>query len=720
MGLNVYGFQSDFKPHLGHQFKVVISGTNSDAQPDITSQLVKSIKLPEMGMNVEKRNYGTTSLGLSVFTFAEQSIDITFTETESFDVLNTFIACLGWTSNQAINHFYIFVEEYDETMLNLIRKYVYTARVCEVGQPSWQRTGSASFIELTVKFLVLSANISDVSTDNKTPFAVVAQAVSPTMDQQADVIGAATDYGEDYASTTEELAAAETRYKEDLKKQYAEQKDKENRRVNDAVKQLQEKYQDPNEKVKKAKDDLEKAKKEQEDAKKKLEKTKKMYDTFISDETKKERTESLNNTLKALDASGNPLYKGKTLDNMSKTELESFLNEYVSGEANINNDKRFFGDKGKNIDYLKSLIDLKDAEEKAATADRNVMLAKGGVTNAEADLAAYNAERKKVREQGTPKAQSFGANNGQPSNEEVLAGLNGRVQSANGSDATAVTPTPAGTTTNNQYFSSQTVSAKKGMAASNKLAADNNISALSVEIAKKKLGNKASEADVIAEAKRIDSERAKSGAAYNGMNSAYNKTWTYEYEMGSKLNDKGEVKWGGLRATATNSSKAKKLIDAGEAEIKNGKLVYTEKGFNKLSESQKKEKHAAVGGQVYDGSDLGGDGKGTGIDCSGLASVVVADTTGSKISQVSAGTSGIVDKAVATGQYKKTSMSVDNLKQGDIVSNSGSHVVTIAYTEGDYIYAYESTGTTGAQLKAYTKKEFKSKYGKASVASINA
>lgn len=717
MGLNVYGFQSDFKPHLGHQFKVVISGTNSDAQPDITSQLVKSIKLPEMGMNVEKRNYGTTSLGLSVFTFAEQSIDITFTETESFDVLNTFIACLGWTSNQAINHFYIFVEEYDETMLNLIRKYVYTARVCEVGQPSWQRTGSASFIELTVKFLVLSANISDVSTDNKTPFAVVAQAVSPTMDQQADVIGAATDYGEDYASTTEKLAAAEIAYKKDLQKQYAEQKTKENSRVNDAVKQLQEKYQDPNEKVKKTKADLEKAKKEQEEAKKELEDTKKIYDTFMSDETKKEKSESLNNTLKALDASGNPLYKGKTLDNMSSDELKAFLKEYSDGDANINND---MVSKIGNKAYLESLIDLKKAEEKVAKADENAMLAEGRVTNAEADLAAYNAERKKVREQGTPKAQSFGANNGQPSNEEVLAGLNGRVQSANGSDATAVTPTPAGTTTNNQYFSSQTVSAKKGMAASNKLAADNNISALSVEIAKKKLGNKASEADVIAEAKRIDSERAKSGAAYNGMNSAYNKTWTYEYEMGSKLNDKGEVKWGGLRATATNSSKAKKLIDAGEAEIKNGKLVYTEKGFNKLSESQKKEKHAAVGGQVYDGSDLGGDGKGTGIDCSGLASVVVADTTGSKISQVSAGTSGIVDKAVATGQYKKTSMSVDNLKQGDIVSNSGSHVVTIAYTEGDYIYAYESTGTTGAQLKAYTKKEFKSKYGKASVASINA
>lgn len=362
-------------------------------------------------------------------------------------------------------------------------------------------------------------------------------------------------------------------------------------------------------------------------------------------------------------------------------------------------------------------IAIDAAEEYSSVVDAMTKAANDQVNAATAAWDSYQQEvRAKEEDQNAADKAVFAATSAD--NQKMLDDLRNREQSAAAADGTATTPAPAGTKPNGEYYYDVTKKTKKRMADSNKIAAENGISPLSVEIAKNKLGANATTEQIVAEAKRIDAERAKNGTAYNGMNSAYNKTWSYEYEMGSKLKDDGTVSWGGLRPTATTSSKAQKMIAEGKAEIKDGKLVWTEKGIATMNAQTIAEKHAKAGGQVYDGSDLGGDGKGSGIDCSGLASTVVADTAGTKIASVAGGTGQIIDNAVKTGKYEKHKMDVNTIKQGDIVSTSGSHVVTIAYVEGDTIYAYESTGKAGAQLVAYSKSKFQSKYGKANVASL--
>lgn len=234
MGLNIFGFQTEFKPHYSHQFKVQIS--NSDATDNnVVEYNVKSIKLPQFSINTEKRNYGNTSLGLPVFSFGDQYLEITFVETENFIVLETFLSKMSWTSSSPISKTYIIVEEYDETMSTLIRKHRYIGRVVEVGNPSWQRSGSAGYIELNVKFLVDSNKIEGATTNT-----FVGVAASNTVKQNNDLTGETLDEGRDYAAAQSEYASFENNVRNSIESAMASAQQAENQQRQAAQNQTQE------------------------------------------------------------------------------------------------------------------------------------------------------------------------------------------------------------------------------------------------------------------------------------------------------------------------------------------------------------------------------------------------------------------------------------------------------------------------------------------------
>lgn len=258
MGLNIFGFQTEFKPHYSHQFKVQIS--NSDATDNnVVEYNVKSIKLPQFSINTEIRNYGNTSLGLPVFSFGDQYLEITFVETENFIVLETFLSKMSWTSSSPISKTYIIVEEYDETMSTLIRKHRYIGRVVEVGNPSWQRSGSAGYIELTVKFLVDSNKIEGATTNT-----FVGVAASNTVKQNNDLTGETLDEGRDYAAAQSEYASFENNVRNSIASSMASAQQAEDQQRQAAQNQTQELDAE-----RQRQDDANRAKKAAEEAKKK-------------------------------------------------------------------------------------------------------------------------------------------------------------------------------------------------------------------------------------------------------------------------------------------------------------------------------------------------------------------------------------------------------------------------------------------------------------------
>lgn len=302
MGLNVFAFQADFKPHYGHQFRISLNGKDD-------MFLAKSVKLPDLGFNTEtKKNYGTTSLGFPVFVFAERSLELTFTLTEGFTHYDTFISALNFNVAPSYNNMKITVEELDETMVNVVRVHKFTGYLVEVNAPSFQRSGSAGYIEITAKFNIISSSIDNTFLPEKTIDTIVGGALpysAFSADQNLDLVGTHSESGyEDFKTMLDAAIKNDEEYQNKILAAW-QKYDKDNA---DAKKGLEDKL---NDKYKDYGAQVTDAEKKQKDAQEAMNKSNESM-KGISEEKQKQITEELNKTLAPT---------GKTVDNLSVEEL---------------------------------------------------------------------------------------------------------------------------------------------------------------------------------------------------------------------------------------------------------------------------------------------------------------------------------------------------------------------------------------------------------------
>lgn len=148
------------RPYINYRFKCNIwpfdgGFVNSNPYYEYT---IKKVKLPTFKLNTENKiSFGNTAFVIPVIDFGDTSLDITF---EEDDVMNVFEMLAGFFGNCAYDSakmklVCVKIDQFDETMLNLVDSKIYLCRMKEFSQPSFNNNGRGAPVEISASFNVV-------------------------------------------------------------------------------------------------------------------------------------------------------------------------------------------------------------------------------------------------------------------------------------------------------------------------------------------------------------------------------------------------------------------------------------------------------------------------------------------------------------------------------------------------------------------------------------
>lgn len=165
--LNVYQMRT-MRPYINYRFKCNIwpfdgGFVNSNPYYEYT---IKKVKLPTFKLNTENKiSFGNTAFVIPVIDFGDTSLDITF---EEDDVMNVFELLAGFFGNCTYDSakmklVCVKIDQFDETMLNLVDSKIYLCRMKEFSQPNFNNNGRGAPVEISASFNVVYIYQGDAS-----------------------------------------------------------------------------------------------------------------------------------------------------------------------------------------------------------------------------------------------------------------------------------------------------------------------------------------------------------------------------------------------------------------------------------------------------------------------------------------------------------------------------------------------------------------------------
>lgn len=156
------------RPYINYRFKCNIwpfdgGFVNSNPYYEYT---IKKVKLPTFKLNTENKiSFGNTAFVIPVIDFGNTSLDITF---EEDDVMNVFELLAGFFGNCVYDStkmklVCVKIDQFDETMLNLVDSKIYLCRLREFSQPNFNNNGRGAPVEITASFNVVYIYQGDAS-----------------------------------------------------------------------------------------------------------------------------------------------------------------------------------------------------------------------------------------------------------------------------------------------------------------------------------------------------------------------------------------------------------------------------------------------------------------------------------------------------------------------------------------------------------------------------
>ena len=165
--LNVYQMRT-MRPYINYRFKCNIwpfdgGFVNSNPYYEYT---IKKVKLPTFKLNTENKiSFGNTAFVIPVIDFGDTSLDITF---EEDDVMNVFELLCGFYGKDTYKSakmqlVCVKIDQFDETMINLVDSKLYLCRMKEFSQPSFNNNGRGAPVEISASFNVVYIYQGDAS-----------------------------------------------------------------------------------------------------------------------------------------------------------------------------------------------------------------------------------------------------------------------------------------------------------------------------------------------------------------------------------------------------------------------------------------------------------------------------------------------------------------------------------------------------------------------------
>jgi hypothetical protein len=165
--LNVYQMRT-MRPYINYRFKCNIwpfdgGFVNSNPYYEYT---IKKVKLPTFKLNTENKiSFGNTAFVIPIIDFGDTSLDITF---EEDDVMNVFELLCGFYGKDTYKSakmqlVCVKIDQFDETMINLVDSKLYLCRMKEFSQPSFNNNGRGAPVEITASFNVVYIYQGDAS-----------------------------------------------------------------------------------------------------------------------------------------------------------------------------------------------------------------------------------------------------------------------------------------------------------------------------------------------------------------------------------------------------------------------------------------------------------------------------------------------------------------------------------------------------------------------------
>lgn len=133
---------------------------------------VKKVSFPTFKLNTEstKKYFGHTQYVIPTFKFGETEMSITFEETNNFDVYRFLIESFGGNAYDRSNNtqqLVICLEQYDESMLNIVDKKFYIAILKNFNIPSFNNNGYGSPVEIDATFYIMYVYDEPVNASNE-------------------------------------------------------------------------------------------------------------------------------------------------------------------------------------------------------------------------------------------------------------------------------------------------------------------------------------------------------------------------------------------------------------------------------------------------------------------------------------------------------------------------------------------------------------------------
>ena len=165
--LNVYQMRT-MRPYINYRFKCNIwpfdgGFVNSNPYYEYT---IKKVKLPTFKLNTENKiSFGNTAFVIPIIDFGDTSLDITF---EEDDVMNVFELLCGFYGKDTYKSakmqlVCVKIDQFDETMINLVDSKLYLCRMKEFSQPSFNNNGRGAPVEISASFNVVYIYQGDAS-----------------------------------------------------------------------------------------------------------------------------------------------------------------------------------------------------------------------------------------------------------------------------------------------------------------------------------------------------------------------------------------------------------------------------------------------------------------------------------------------------------------------------------------------------------------------------
>lgn len=156
------------RPYINYRFKCNIwpfdgGFVNSNPYYEYT---IKKVKLPTFKLNTENKiSFGNTAFVIPIIDFGDTSLDITF---EEDDVMNVFELLCGFYGKDTYKSakmqlICVKIDQFDETMINLVDSKLYLCRMKEFSQPSFNNNGRGAPVEISASFNVVYIYQGDAS-----------------------------------------------------------------------------------------------------------------------------------------------------------------------------------------------------------------------------------------------------------------------------------------------------------------------------------------------------------------------------------------------------------------------------------------------------------------------------------------------------------------------------------------------------------------------------